>query len=330
MQQHNGRIPITGPVRQLDSAVSEEPVPRPEVTAETSDALRSLLDDHRLVVAEFEAAEAQAKQALEAEQARLALEAELAQRQIEEAESADEEPEDPLLTELLEQLAAAEQRAADAEQQASRAEQQAALAAQQLAVQVSGALAQPAVAPDTTPASRGSAAALWAGWGLAAIAIAACAGLYFTSYRPLRAQLAAQTQLMEQQADRSSATEAALRERMDHERAEFHDQLSAARASAAAAANAAAESANANAAADSGERAAPIPTKLETRAAKREARLAKKAERAAKLAARAARRKRPGARKDRDDADESPTARHKPRSKPAADDSGSNDPLEGL
>jgi hypothetical protein len=320
------------------------PVARSQPTDETNDALRSLLDDHLLVVAEFEAREAQAKQALEAEQAKRALEAERAKQALEaeqakpalqpseDAEADDDETLDPQLAELLEQLIAAEQRAESAEQQV-------ALAQQQLAAQAARALAQSSATPDETAPSRGSSAALWGGWALAAIAVAVSAGFYVTSHRPLREQLAAQTKTMALQASRSSATEAALRQGFDQEREALNEQLNAARASAvAAAANSAAAAAKAvdasDSAADSGERVTKNAAKLEARAAKREARLAKNAARNAEHESRVAKRKGHGARKGGGDADESLASKPKHSAKPAAHDtydaSGGNDPLEGL
>jgi hypothetical protein len=295
-----------------------QPVLRAQPTAETVDALRSVLDDlHSTVVAESEA-----------------------ERHVQEEEPADEaESMDSAVAMLLEQLEAAEERAAYAEQQAIYAGQQ---AAQQLAAQAS-ALPQPAIAHGEPEVStRASSFAAWGGWCAAVLATALAAGTYFTSYRPLHEQLAAQTKLIELQALRSSETEAALRRSFDREREALNEQLNTLRETAAVAATASSAPVAADAptahqpAADSGEHAATTKAgKLEARAAKRAAWLAKKAERAAKREARATKHKAHAAASAHDDeSDKSQASKPKHKAKPAADntaeESDGNDPLEGL
>jgi len=293
-----------------------QPVLRAQPTAETVDALRSVLDEHlSSVIVESEA-----------------------ERHVQEAPAQEAESMDLQTAMLLEQLQAAQERAAYAEQQAIYAGQQ---AEQQLAMQATSA-PQAAIAHDQPHVSAGASQfAAWGGWCVAVLAVALAAGGYFTSYRPLCDQLATQTKLIELQARRSSETEAALLRSFDREREALNEQLSAVRAAAASAA-AASSAAAADApiaqlpAADSGERTATAKaSKLETRSAKHEAWLAKKAALAAKREAHAAKHKaHAAASADHDERDKSPASKPTYKAKAATDDTGdessSNDPLEGL
>lgn len=310
--------------RQVSQAVRRMPP-----TAETEDAVRSMLDEHLSAVV----AEAKAEGRAEVEQRlQQALTAEAAARESLEQALATESSDANLealkaqLVELAEQLEAAEARAVTAEQQAFYAGQQAGQAQQLL--QATGASTSPTVGHDAAelPARRPSLAA-WSGWCVAVLAAALATAGYFTSYRPQRERVAAQTKLLESQASHSRETEAALRRSFDREREGLHEQLNAARAAAEATANATA-GADPNSADGDGAAAAAKADKLEARAAKQKARLEKKAERAAKHKAQAA------GSTDRDKSDKSPASEPKHKAKPAARDTGddlrSNDPLEGL
>jgi hypothetical protein len=296
---------------------------RTQPTAETVDALRSVLDEHFSTVIDESAADRYVQEAPD----------------VQEAPADEEESMNSQVVMLFEQLQAAEARAAYAEQQAIYAGQQ---AAQQLAMQAVSAPQSARVHDEPNVSSRRSSFATWGGWCVAVLAVALAAGTYFTSYRPLREELAGQTKLLELQARRSSETEAALRHSFDSERETLNDQLNALRVAAASAAAASSAATAADlpptqqSAANGGERAAATKAaKLDARAAKREAWLAKKAEFAAKREARADKHKaHTAASADGDKSDKSPAPTSKHTAKPAADDkdddSSSNDPLEGL
>jgi hypothetical protein len=269
---------------------------------------------------------------------------------------------DHQVVELLERVRVAEERAAYAEQHATYASEHAAYAEQQLAMQAAEAasvLPEPEFAyvePD--PPARRSAFATWSGWCLAIASVGLAAAGYLMSYQPLRAQLAAQTKLVDLQTSQRTEAEAALRANFESERKVLKEALATASAATAAPpsptealdARAKREPADpADHAATS--KAAKLEARVEARAAKQEARaakheafLAKKAERAAKREERLANHKehtattatakKTVATAKKSESDEPSTAEPKQKAKPAAADTGgeasNNDPLEGL
>lgn len=296
-----------------------------EPTAETQDAMRTVLDEHlSMLVAEAETAK---RRQVEAEEA-----------------AARAKSENSEMHKLLERLEAAEARAAQAEQQAIYAGQQAAHAAERLMQTGHAQPLQPQAAvvrAATDAPERRAPLATWAGWGVAVLATALAAGGYAASYRPLREQLDAQTKLTELQTQRGSELEASLRRSFDLERQTLTAELNAARAQAAAATASAAPAAlsapasDAPAADGDDSFAAAKAAKLEARADKREAWLEKQAERTAKRAERASARKAHGGGSSAAHDDDKPkTSESKHKAKPAvsttSDDLGGDDPLEGL